>query len=152
MVTEFEDYTRPVPHNIEMPLCNAIIGVLKGSHVGKDNSIKADEFTLLLDDLLGRQLDVRALRKGISVLRMQGEPICSWCRGYYYLDQEIEFHLTIQSLTDRMSALAAEIVAMSDKYKELYGKTPELNFKNMRDDIDYLIPVEITQDKIESNG
>lgn len=153
MIAEFENYTRPMPSHIEVPLCDAIIGVLKGSHVGKGNSIKADELTSVLEDLLGKQLDVRALRKGISILRMQGEPICSWCCGYYYLDQEIEFIKTIQSLTDRMSALAVEIVAMYDKYKELYGKTPKLNYKKTRENIDYLIPsAEVDQNNLECSN
>ena len=101
---------------------------------------------------MGREINVRTLRAGVSSLRMTGEPICTWYRGYYYMDQPDEFNLTIQSLTDRMIALAAEVDAMSKKYNELYGNRPKLVFKDLKSHIDNLISIEVDQNNVGNNN
>lgn len=151
MVTEFKDYTKPLEAHFGKTLCKAIVGLLKGSHVGKMNSIKAELLTCILTEMMGRDVSVRALQLGISSLRMRGEPICSWHRGYYYMNTDIEMNLTIQSLTDRMIALAAEVDAMSKKYAELYGKRPKLVFKDLKCHIDNLISIEVDQNNVGNN-
>ena len=152
MITEFDSYNKPLDSHLEHPLCNSIVGILKGSHVGKNKSIKALDFSILLTSVTGRDISVRALRQGISKLRMKGEPICSWGQGYYYMNNNVEMNLTIQSLMDRMTALAAEVAALSAKYVELYGNRPELDYKDLKDNIDYLIPIEDNDQKIDINN
>ena len=142
MVEGFEEYTKPLEGAIIVSLSKAIIGVLKGSHTGRNRAITASAFAKLLTEFTGREITVRMLRHAISMLRMKGEPICSWGRGYYYMSNDIEMNSTIQSLTDRMIALAAQVAALSAKYAELYGNRPVLNFKDLKENIEYLLPIE----------
>lgn len=136
---EFEEYNKPLTRTQEFLLTNVILDILIKRHVGKSKAITAVELVADIQLYFDQDIDVRQLRQAICKLRMKGYPVCSCSKGYYYVDEPFELECTIQSLTERLKALAALIVAMSAKYREVYGKYPFLVIDDLEENIEKIV-------------
>ena len=143
---EFEEYNKPLPMTIKFFVTNATLKILQQNHIGKSKAIKATELSEIVQCLIDQDVDVRKLRQAISALRLKGQPVCSCSKGYYFVDEATEFESTIQSLTERMKALAAEIAALMLKYREMYGAYALIDFDDLAENIDTILyPPEVEE-------
>jgi hypothetical protein len=76
---------------------------LKTYALGKGNCITASKLNEIFG---GNSADVRAV---VNALRIDGEPICSCCEGYYYPVTKSEVIQTIQSLESRIVGICKAV-------------------------------------------
>ena len=79
---------------------NDILEYLKDHHKGADNAV----FSKQVEQLFS--LDGRSVRRIISKLRQEGNPICSGPTGYYYAVSQREINETIARLNELVTGVS----------------------------------------------
>ncbi len=77
-----------------------ILEYLKDHHKGTDNAVFSKELEQHFS------LDGRSVRRIISKLRQEGNPICSGPKGYYYAVSQREINETIARLNELVTGVS----------------------------------------------
>ena len=93
-----------------MSLGADIVEYLAGYHSTEDTAIKARELRALFN------LQDKQLRNVISVLRQNGEPICSSSNGYWYSQEPEDISKTIRRMEAQVLNMRHSIAGL---YKNL---------------------------------
>jgi hypothetical protein len=97
-----------------------IVEYLAEFHTTEDTAIKAKELRALFN------LQDKQLRNVISVLRQNGEPICSSSNGYWYSKEPEDISKTIRRMEAQVLNMRHSIAGL---YKNLYKENTEDEIK-----------------------
>ncbi len=86
--------------NGEMNKKGSICAYLKKHHTGARRAVHSKELEQLFS------VDGRALRRCISALRQEGQPICSDSSGYYYAEKQEDINHTVARLNKLVTRIA----------------------------------------------
>ena len=79
---------------------DSICAYLKKHHKGRTRAVHSRELEQLFS------IDGRSLRRCISSLRQDGQPICSDSTGYYYAEKQDDINYTIARLNKLVTRIA----------------------------------------------
>ncbi len=77
-----------------------ICAYLKKHHTGAGRAVHSKELEQLF------AIDGRSLRRCISALRQDGQPICSDSSGYYYAEKQADINHTVARLNKLVTRIA----------------------------------------------